>query len=155
MNATGEKTRLWLLIFVGVVATLLGQTHAREIFTPSPHESGIFAPQTQASTGENYDGIPYDPLDSLLAAKGGAGNLGKVSDDILEWVGPKSTMSKPPGGSDLILRSSDGTKQIRFDLTNPHGLQPHVNVETFVPRNFFPGDRKMIQTVNGHVFPKP
>ena len=90
-----------------------------------------------------------------IAAKGGAGNLGKVSDDILEWVGPKSTMSKPPGGSDLILRSSDGTKQICFDLTNPHGLQPHVNVETFVPRNFFPGDRKMIQTVNGHVFPKP
>ena len=89
------------------------------------------------------------------AAKGGASNLGKVSDDILEWVGPKSTMSKPPGGSDLILRSSDGTKQIRFDLTNPHGLQPHVNVETFVPRNLFPGDRKMIQTVNEHVFPKP
>jgi hypothetical protein len=34
-------------------------------------------------------------------------------------------------------------------------LQPHVNVETFAPRNLFPGDRKMIQTVNEHVFPKP
>ena len=68
MNATGEKTRLWLLIFVGVVATLFGQTHAREIFAPSPTASGIFAAQTQASTGENYDGIPYDALDSLLAA---------------------------------------------------------------------------------------
>ena len=68
MNATREKTRLWLLIFVGVVATLLGQTHAREIFAPSPHESGVFAAQTQASTGENYDGIQYDALDSLLAA---------------------------------------------------------------------------------------
>ena len=73
MNATREKTRLWLLIFVGVVATLLGQTHAREIFAPSPHESGVFAAQTQASTGENYDGIQYDALDSLLAAKGVAG----------------------------------------------------------------------------------
>ncbi|MFN5832151.1 MAG: hypothetical protein ACK459_00285 [Akkermansiaceae bacterium] len=71
MNATREKTRLWLLILVGVVATLLGQTHAREIFAPSPHESGIFAEQTQASTGENYDACQYDTLDSLLAAKGG------------------------------------------------------------------------------------
>ena len=67
-DATREKTRLWLLILVGVVATLLGQTHAREIFAPSPHESGVFAKQTQASTGENYDGIQYDALDSLLAA---------------------------------------------------------------------------------------
>ena len=70
MNATREKTRLWLLILVGVVATLLGQTHAREIFAPSPHVSGIFAEQTQASTGENYDGIQYDALDSFLAANG-------------------------------------------------------------------------------------
>ncbi|MFN9027292.1 MAG: hypothetical protein ACK5VX_13975 [Akkermansiaceae bacterium] len=70
MNATREKTRLWLLILVGVVATLLGQTHAREIFAPSPHESGIFAEQTQASTGENYDACQYDTLDSLLAANG-------------------------------------------------------------------------------------
>lgn len=73
MNATREKTRLWLLLLIGVVATLLGQTHAREIFAPSPHESGIFAEQTQASTGENYDGIQYDALDSLLAANGGVG----------------------------------------------------------------------------------
>ena len=70
-DATREKTRLWLLLLIGVVATLLGQTHAREIFAPSPHESGIFATQTQASTGENYDGIQYDALDSLLAANGG------------------------------------------------------------------------------------
>jgi hypothetical protein len=68
MNATREKTRLWLLTLVGVVATLLGQTHAREIFAPSPHESGVFAAQTQASTGENYDACQYDTLGSLLAA---------------------------------------------------------------------------------------
>jgi hypothetical protein len=53
IDATREKTRLWLLILVGVVATLLGQTHAREIFAPSPHESDVFAAHTQASTGEN------------------------------------------------------------------------------------------------------
>ncbi len=68
IDATGEKTRLWLLLLVGVVAALIGQTHAREIFAPSPPASGIFAAQTQASTGENYDGIPYDALDFLLAA---------------------------------------------------------------------------------------
>jgi RHS repeat-associated protein len=62
--ATREKTRLWLLLLIGVVATLLGQTNAREIFAPSPHASGVFAAQTQASTGENYDGIQYDALEA-------------------------------------------------------------------------------------------
>jgi hypothetical protein len=81
-DATREKTRLWLLILVGVVATLLGQTHAREIFAPSPHESGVFAAQTQASTGENYDGTQYDALDSLLAANWGAG----AADDAAKWI---------------------------------------------------------------------
>lgn len=70
-DATREKTRLWLLILVGIVATLLGQTHAREIFAPSPPESGIFAAQTPASTEENYDACRYDALDSLLAANTG------------------------------------------------------------------------------------
>jgi len=67
-DATREKTRLWLLLLIGVVATLLGQTHAREIFAPSSHESGIFATQTQASTGKIYDVCRYDAPDSLLAA---------------------------------------------------------------------------------------
>jgi hypothetical protein len=70
-DAAREKTWLWFLIFIGVVATLLGQTHAREICAPSAHESGIFAKQTQASSGENYDRIQYDALDSLLAANRG------------------------------------------------------------------------------------
>lgn len=68
MNATREKTRLLLLLLVGVVATLLGQTHAREIFAPSPPESGVFATQTPATTGEIYVVCQYDTLDSLLAA---------------------------------------------------------------------------------------
>jgi hypothetical protein len=79
--ATREKTRLWLLILIGVVATLLGQTHAREIFAPSQHASGVFSPQTQASIGENYDGIQYDALDSLLAAKGG-GELVPMAENL-------------------------------------------------------------------------
>jgi len=98
--------------------------------------------------------VPFVNFAEFLAAKTG-GNVGKMADDVLEWLGADSTLSKPPGGSDLVLRSADGTKQIRFDLANPHGLGPHVNVETFEPRNLFPGDRKMIQTGNDHVFPKP
>jgi hypothetical protein len=88
-------------------------------------------------------------------SKAGAPKIGKIADDVLDWIGPGSKLEKPPGGSDLILRSSDGTRQIRFDLTNPHGLQPHINVETFRPRDLFPGDKKMIQTLNDHVFPNP
>lgn len=68
-GAARKKTRLWLLILVGVVATLLGQTHARQVFDPSPHESGVFATQTQATTGDFYDADRYDAPDSLLAAK--------------------------------------------------------------------------------------
>jgi len=97
---------------------------------------------------------PFAKFAQFLAAETG-GNVGKTADKVLEWLGPDSKISKPPGGSDLVLRSADGTKQIRFDLTNPHGLDPHVNVETFEPRNLFPGDRKMIQTGNDHVFLKP
>lgn len=82
-DATREKTRLWLLLLIGVVATLLGQTHAREIFAPSPHGSGIFATQTQASTGEIYDVCRYDAPDSLLAAKG----VGTAADDAAFWSG--------------------------------------------------------------------
>jgi hypothetical protein len=74
IDATREKTRLWLLILVGVVATLLGQTHAREILALSPHVSGVFAAQTQASTGQNYDACPCDVLDSLIVAN----RVGKV-----------------------------------------------------------------------------
>jgi Flp pilus assembly protein TadD len=31
---------------------------------------------------------------------------------------------------------------IRLDLTNPHGLAPHVNIQTWQPRNLFPGEHK-------------
>jgi len=68
-NATGKKTRLWLLILVGVVTTLTGQTHARQIFAPCQPAPGVFAAHTPASTGPNYDVCRYDAPDSLLAAK--------------------------------------------------------------------------------------
>ena len=84
-----------------------------------------------------------------------ASNLDDAANAISDYLGPNATAEIPESGSDLILRSADGTKQIRFDLTNPHGLDPHINVETFRPRNLFPGDKRMIQTSNEHIFPKP
>jgi len=130
------ENRVWQKSFA-----VLESRQAEPLQTPGLH-------QENESCG--YELAP----ESLLAAKA-TPKINNLADDVLDWVGPKSTLQKPPGGSDLILRSADGTKQIRFDLTNPHGLQPHVNVETFKPRNLFPGDRKMIQTGNEHVFPKP
>ncbi len=70
-NATGKKTRLWLLILVGIVTALTGQTHARQIFAPCQPAPGVFAAHTQATTGENYDVCRYDAPDSSLAANTG------------------------------------------------------------------------------------
>jgi hypothetical protein len=41
--------------------------------------SGVFAAQTQASTGQNYDACPCDVLDSLIVAN----RVGGYSDDLL------------------------------------------------------------------------
>lgn len=137
-------------VFIGYDATVVYDGSEN---SSSAHEDAARPPTTEE---KHTSGAAYTFLGriaDLLAAQSG-GKVGKLADDILDWVGPNPTMSKPRGGSDLILRSADGTNQIRFDLTNPHGLDPHVNVETFKPRNLFPGDRKMIQTGNDHVFPK-
>jgi RHS repeat-associated protein len=95
-----------------------------------------------------------------LSAQGSAlaRSQGNLADDFLngasDALGEGATIQRgPPGGSDFILRSADGTRQIRLDVTNPHGLNPHVNVETFAPRNAFPGDPRMIRTGNTHVYP--
>lgn len=69
-NAAREKSRLWLLILVGVVATLLGQTHARQIFEQLPPASGKIALTTQATTGDFYDADRHDATDFLLCRKG-------------------------------------------------------------------------------------
>ena len=116
MNATREKTRLWLLILVGVVATLLGQTHAREIFAPSPPASGIFAAQTQASTGENYDACRYDTPDSLLAAE-----RGYISGSYSELRG-KALAAR--GGDVGAMGEIDAAKLLRSEGTNVHFQTP-------------------------------
>jgi hypothetical protein len=78
----------------------------------------------------------------------------KLSEEFEIFLGKNPILSKPQKGFDLILRSKDGCKQIRFDLNNPHGLDPHINIETFTSRNLYPGDSRMIQTENIHVFPR-
>jgi RHS repeat-associated protein len=91
---------------------------------------------------------------SIPGAGGGLGSIktAAIADDILRWLGPNSTRPLNTT-SDLFLRSADGTKQIRFDLSHPHGLEPHINLETFTPKNRFPGDKGMIPNPNNpHIF---
>ena len=87
------------------------------------------------------------------AADSAAPNISRAVGSIEEWLGSGATRVESET-SDLILRSADGTKQIRFDLTNPHGLDPHINIETWQPRNLFPGDNRFIPVDNIHIFPK-
>ena len=68
------------------------------------------------------------------------------------FLGADFQVIKPQEGPDLILRSKDGTRQIRFDISNPHGLEPHVNFETFKARQLFPGDKRMMREENIHIF---
>jgi RHS repeat-associated protein len=83
-----------------------------------------------------------------------AARISRAADAVEDWLGPNATTVDSPT-SDLVLRSEDGTRQIRFDLTDPHGLDPHVNVETWQPRNLYPDDPRFLPVDNIHVFPKP
>ncbi|MFN0130186.1 MAG: hypothetical protein ACKV19_26275 [Verrucomicrobiales bacterium] len=83
--AAREKSRLWLLLLVGVVATLLGQTHAQQIFEQLQPASGEIALPAPASTGDFYNADRYDASDCLLAAKGGFTGAGyRAYDDAAE-----------------------------------------------------------------------
>jgi len=117
-DATREKTRLWLLLLIGVVATLLGQTHARQIFAPSPHESDIFATQTQASTGKIYDVFRYDAPDSLLAAKGTPiKSLADQAADLVQLNGGKARVELRSPSQNMI---TDLTGASHRGVPTPH-----------------------------------
>jgi hypothetical protein len=93
-----------------------------------------------------------------VAAERGVGSGGKISGlagDIESHLGPGFTKIESPTGNP-IFRSADGTKQIRFDLKDFHSdpKGPHINLETWVPRNKYPGDVKMRQTGNIHIYPE-
>lgn len=94
-------------------------------------------------------------VDNTIVDNGKSGpNVESIVDKAKAFLGDDFLISKPQSGSDLIFRSKDGTKQIRFDVSDPHGLDPHVNIETFKPKNRFPGDRKNFRIENKHAFPK-
>ena len=86
-----------------------------------------------------------------LAASGS--KVGDAKSAIMEWLG---NGAKPieETGSDLMLRSADRTRTVRFDLVNSHGDAAHINVQTWKPRNLYPGDSRMIELSNKHVYPR-
>lgn len=57
---------------------------------------------------------------------------------------------KVNSGSDLMLRSENGTRTIRFDLINSHGDKPHINVQTW--QQTIRGWSET--TPNIHIYPK-
>ena len=88
------------------------------------------------------------------AAPANASRVEAAKKGILDWLGPGA---KPVqnSGSDLMIQSADKTRTIRFDLKNSHGDAPHINIQTWRPRNLFPGDKKMIEVPpNHHIYPK-
>jgi RHS repeat-associated protein len=94
----------------------------------------------------------------LRAAENVAGSGAKLrglADNVEGFLGPNYTKFSNSAG-DLRYRSADGTKQIRFDLKDFHGdpKGPHINLETFEPRNLYPGDRAMVPVSNEHIYPK-
>jgi hypothetical protein len=94
---------------------------------------------------------------SVAAERAGASSsrIGGLAGDIESHLGPGFTKIESPTGNS-IFRSADGTKQIRFDLKDFHGDPngPHINLETWTPRNLYPGDTRMQQIENLHIYPK-
>jgi len=84
-----------------VVALCLGQTRVWGFaVTPQP-ASGVFESVTPSSTGENYDGCPYDASDSLLAAKSvkpGQTMSSYPQGRVVGGKGESPRLSDPPAG---------------------------------------------------------
>jgi hypothetical protein len=80
-------------------------------------------------------------------------NVDKSLNAIEDFLGFGYKKDYAPNGS-VILKSADGTKQIRFDINDFHGDAggPHINVEEFVPK--YPGSSRMNQVSNDHIYIK-
>lgn len=67
---------------------------------------------------------------------------------VIEWLGREARPVR--SSSDLMIRSADGTRTIRFDLVNSHGDLPHINVQTWrnTPRGWIE------TTPNSHIYPR-
>jgi RHS repeat-associated protein len=52
----------------------------------------------------------------------------KAAKDIKGWLGEGYTHKKSPKGNDIFM-SKDGTKKVRFDITDSHNDKPHIHFE--------------------------
>jgi hypothetical protein len=89
---------------------------------------------------------------AVEATGASAEQLNGLADKVLDWLGEGSEIGDS-STSDLRMISEDGTRQIRFDITDPHGLDPHINLETFEPS--YPGSGRMQRIDNEHIFLLP
>jgi len=113
-----------------VVALCLGQTRVWGFaVTPQP-ASGVFESVTPSSTGENYDGCPYDASDSLLAAK----TTGRS-------FGPGAAHIDDP----VFVTSNAARRQAMRDAGIPTSQQPVSQLQTGAGRQY-------IYDVNGKPF---
>jgi hypothetical protein len=69
---------LWTILLL-VVTLCLSQTRVWGFGITSQPASGVFESVTPSFVGENYDGSQYDALDSLIAAKTGAGAAEEIA----------------------------------------------------------------------------
>ncbi|MEZ5345229.1 MAG: RHS repeat-associated core domain-containing protein [Pyrinomonadaceae bacterium] len=76
----------------------------------------------------------------------------ELAEGIKEWLGKGARVDRK-SGSDLKLVSENNERAIRFDLVKSHGDKPHVNVELWKKRNRCPGDKRMTNVRNDHVYP--
>lgn len=95
------------------------------------------------------------PATAAETAGASGSRVAGLASDLESYLGPGFTKIESPTGNS-IFRSADGTRQIRFDLNDFHGDPngPHINLETWTPRNLYPGDTRMQQIENLHLYPK-
>ena len=66
-----------------------------------------------------------------------------------QWLGEGAKTITNKSG-DLILMSKDGLRKMRFDIKNPHGYAPHIQLEVLKSGEW-------IDAIPGkhHIYPKP
>jgi RHS repeat-associated protein len=111
---------------------------------------GCGAAGAAAAKGTAYVFNGVSKLARMVRPAKASGNVEKAFKAVNEFLGPKPEV-RPGGGSDLILKNTNGTRQVRFDIKNSHGDAPHINVETWSPKA--PGSARMIQDSNVHIYP--
>jgi len=129
-----------------VVALCLGQTRVWGFeITPQP-ASGVFASVTPSSTGENYDGCPYDASDSLLAAKAAPPG---------GWCFPAGTEVSTPDGDKKIEDVGKGDTVFAYDFETKKVVERKV-LETVKNFTHYWVDVRIadetIQATRGHQF---